>query len=122
MEHTVDINPGNPLIDYVMGYLNCQVIHHLFPSMPQFRGPEVSRELKQKAKDWGIDYHVMSYPAAWSSMIGNLDEVGNHYYELLNLPRSKPLSARGSRTRSPDSLSPGQRSPGSKSSVSEESD
>ena len=37
MEHTVDISPNNPLIDYVMGFLNYQVIHHLFPAMPQFR-------------------------------------------------------------------------------------
>ena len=29
-----------------MGYLNCQVIHHLFPSMPQYHGPKVSEELK----------------------------------------------------------------------------
>ena len=116
MEHTVDINPGNPLIDYVMGYLNCQVIHHLFPSMPQFRGPTVSKELKHKAKDCGIDYHVMSYPAAWASMLGNLDEVGNHYYELLNLPPSKTLSTRSSRTRS---TSPGSKSLSSLSDDSE---
>ena len=67
------------------------------------RGPAVSKELRQKAKDWGVEYHTMSYPSAWKSMLGNLDEVGSHYYELLNMPRpQKSMSSRG-RTRSPDS-------------------
>ena len=43
IEHTVDIVPENPFVCWLMGFLNCQVIHHLFPSMPQFRGPEVSK-------------------------------------------------------------------------------
>lgn len=38
------------------GYLNYQVIHHLFPTMPQSYGPQVSRELRIKAKEWGIAY------------------------------------------------------------------
>jgi hypothetical protein len=37
-------------VDWVMGYLNYQVIHHMFPAMPQFRGPAVSKELQQLAK------------------------------------------------------------------------
>ena len=31
-EHSVDIAVGNRVVDWVMGYLNYQVIHHLFPS------------------------------------------------------------------------------------------
>ena len=48
LDHTVDINPENPLIHRIMGYLNCQVVHHLFPHMPQFRKPAVSRKLVQR--------------------------------------------------------------------------
>jgi fatty acid desaturase len=37
-------------VDWVMGYLNYQVIHHMFPAMPQYRGPAVSKELQLLAK------------------------------------------------------------------------
>ena len=77
IEHTVDIVPQNPFVSWLMGYLNCQVIHHLFPSMPQFRGPEVSRELIAFCKKWNIKYTIVSYMDAWYFMFQNLHKVGN---------------------------------------------
>lgn len=82
LEHTVDIANGNVAVDWIMGYLNYQVIHHLFPSMPQFRGPAVSRELAKKAKLWDIKYTRIGYFEAWGKMFANLSTVGQHYYRL----------------------------------------
>jgi len=79
IEHTVDIVPENPFVCWLMGYLNCQVIHHLFPSMPQFRGPEVSRELIAFCKKWDIKYTIVSYKDAWYFMFQNLHKVGNEH-------------------------------------------
>lgn len=79
IEHSVDIVPNNPLVNWVMGYLNCQVIHHLFPQMPQFRQPEVSRRLKVFCEKWNIRYTVLGYFEAWRMMLQNLDSVGRHY-------------------------------------------
>jgi len=79
IEHTVDIVPDNPLVCWIMGYLNCQVIHHLFPSMPQYRGPEVSKELQTFCKKWDIKYTVVSYVDAWTLMFSHLYHVGNHW-------------------------------------------
>ena len=79
IEHTVDIVPDNPFVCWIMGYLNCQVIHHLFPSMPQFRGPEVSRELIAFCKKWDIKYTIVSYTDAWYFMFRNLHKVGNDF-------------------------------------------
>lgn len=76
IEHTVDIAPENPFVSWLMGYLNNQVIHHLFPSMPQFRGPEVSRELIVFCKKWDIKYTIVSYMDAWYFMFQNLHKVG----------------------------------------------
>lgn len=81
VEHTADINPDNPLINWIMGYLNCQVLHHLFPNMPQFRQPAVSKLFRKFAKDNGLNYIVMSYAEAWKATMGNLDHVGKHYHE-----------------------------------------
>lgn len=80
MDHTVDISPGNFAVDWCMGYLNYQTLHHLFPTMPQYRGRAVYKELKEKAKRWGIRYNTISYWPAWAAMLGNLDEVGRHYW------------------------------------------
>jgi fatty acid desaturase len=80
IEHTVDISPKNKLVGWIMGYLNNQVIHHLFPSMPQYRGPEVSEELKLFCKKWDIKYTIMSYYEAWYHMLNNLNRVGNEMH------------------------------------------
>jgi len=78
IEHTVDISPNNKLVGWIMGYLNNQVIHHLFPSMPQFRGPEVSKELILFCKKWDIKYTIINYYEAWYYMLSNLNIVGQH--------------------------------------------
>jgi len=77
IEHTVDISPKNKLVGWIMGYLNNQVIHHLFPSMPQYRGPEVSEELMLFCKKWDIKYTIMGYYDAWYHMLNNLNKIGN---------------------------------------------
>jgi len=89
VDHTVDIATSNPLVNWIMGYLNCQVIHHLFPGMPQFRQPEVSRRFAIFAKENGLNYHVVGYFEAWKLMLGNLHSVGEHYYENAPVPIKK---------------------------------
>uniref|UniRef100_A0A6C0JH73 Fatty acid desaturase domain-containing protein n=1 Tax=viral metagenome TaxID=1070528 RepID=A0A6C0JH73_9ZZZZ len=76
IEHTVDISPNNRFVGWFMGYLNNQVIHHLFPSMPQVYGREVSRELLLFCKKWDIKYNIISYFQAWDYMLKNLNSVG----------------------------------------------
>ena len=76
IEHTVDICPDNWIVSWIMGYLNCQVIHHLFPSMPQFYGPRVSEELKRFCVQWNLKYRVIGYFEAWRLMFANLHRVG----------------------------------------------
>jgi fatty acid desaturase len=82
VHHTVDINPQNPLINWIMGYLNCQVVHHLFPNMPQYKQPEVSRRLVKFCKENGLEYTVISYYEAWKRTFANLNEVGQHYFTM----------------------------------------
>ena len=81
VDHTVDINPSATYVNWLMGYLNCQVIHHLFPDMPQFRQPEVSRRFVAFADKWNLNYKVLTYYGAWKATFSNLDEVGQHYYK-----------------------------------------
>lgn len=77
LEHTVDIEPQNYAVSWIMGHLNNQVVHHLFPSMPQYRGPEVSKELIEFCKKWDLKYNIITYREAWNSMFANLRKVGD---------------------------------------------
>ena len=78
--HTVDINTQSAAVSWIMGYLNCQCVHHLFPQMPQFRQPEVSKELEQFAKKWDLKYHHIGYFDAWYRTFANLDRIGQLVY------------------------------------------
>ena len=77
LNHTVDIDTQNPIVCWLMGYLNCQCIHHLFPQMPQYRQPQVSQELALFAKKWDLNYTQVSYFEAWSMTFQNMIDVGN---------------------------------------------
>jgi hypothetical protein len=70
----------------VQGYLNYQVIHHLFPSMPQCYGPLVSRELRVKAKEWGITYTTVSCVAVVINRLAGLLGVTNLLLVVLSSP------------------------------------
>ena len=76
LNHTVDIDTQNPIVSWIMGYLNCQCVHHLFPQMPQYRQPEVSRELAVFAKKWDLQYTQISYFKAWYLTFKNMNDVG----------------------------------------------
>ena len=80
--HTVDVSTQNPVVSWVMGYLNCQCVHHLFPQMPQFRQPMVSQELSLFAKKWNKPYYTFTYFQAWVNTFNNLHKVGNDIYSM----------------------------------------
>lgn len=81
LRHTVDQSTQSPTVNWIQGYLNCQVIHHLFTKCPQFRQPQISLELEKFAQKWNRPYQHITYMEAWRRMFSNLDVVGRHYYQ-----------------------------------------
>jgi len=73
---TVNIK-HNMLVNWWMGYLNLQIEHHLFPSMPQFRGPIASDRIKVLCKKHGIEYDERGYFEVCVAMFKNLNDVGH---------------------------------------------
>jgi len=67
----------NVLVNWWMGYLNLQIEHHLFPSMPQFRGPQCSARVKALAAKHGITYDERGYWETCYAMFKNLHDVGH---------------------------------------------
>jgi fatty acid desaturase len=66
-----------------MGYLNFQIEHHLFPSMPQYKNAIAAPRVRAFCEKWSPDlkYIEHSYKNAWWLMLSNLNEVGKHYYK-----------------------------------------
>ena len=62
--HTTNISQ-NFLCNWWMAYLNFQIEHHLFPSMPQFRHKLISRRVKQFFEKHNLTYDVRPY---WSAI------------------------------------------------------
>jgi len=76
-DHTMNVTPGvGKWVDWWMSYLNYQIEHHLFPSMPQFRHPQVSPRVQELFKKHNVDYDQMDYFPAMYKTFANLDQVG----------------------------------------------
>jgi len=79
--HTVNIEPTF-WVDWWMGYLNYQIEHHLFPSMPQYRNRAAGIRVRKLFEKHGLEYKVLSYVDALKITLTNLDQVGREVSTL----------------------------------------
>jgi len=86
VEFTANIEP-NPLVNWWMGYLNCQIEHHLFPSMPQHRQPSLVPRVREFCNRLGLKYRTLKYTEAVKLMFGNLKRVADLVDTMPNLER-----------------------------------
>lgn len=75
--HTMNVNPG-PLkfVNWWMSYLNFQIEHHLWPSMPQLHHPETSKRVQKLFAKHGIHYDSRNYNDSIKVTFENLHKVG----------------------------------------------
>lgn len=79
--HTMNVSPGPfKFVSWWMSYLNYQIEHHLYPSMPQFRHPIISSRVKKLFAKHGLPYIDRNYVDAMSVTFKNLDKVGKDVY------------------------------------------
>ena len=76
LESTCDFAHGNKLLSYLIGGLNYQIEHHLFPNICHVHYPAISPIIKQTAKEFGIPFHYEE------TFIG---AIRAHYTHLKNL-------------------------------------
>lgn len=75
--HTVNIH-DHWFINWWMGYLNFQIEHHLFPTMPQFRQNKVGRDyVKPFFTKHSIPYHEKTFWEANLNVYQNLRDITN---------------------------------------------
>ena len=79
--HTMNVSPGPfNFVSWWMSYLNFQIEHHLFPSMPQFRHPLISKRVKALFEKHGLVYDQRSYVEGVKVTFQNLSKVGNEVF------------------------------------------
>jgi fatty acid desaturase len=61
-----------------MAYLNFQIEHHLFPSMPQYNHPKIAPRVRAMFEKHGVEYDVRSYWECMRVTYSNLWAVGHH--------------------------------------------
>ena len=67
---------GGWLVRYGMGGLQCQIEHHLFPSMPRPALTEVQPLIKAYCQERDIQYTEVRFGSAYRSVISHLNTVG----------------------------------------------
>lgn len=76
--HTADVEQ-RPWCDWWMGFLNYQIEHHLFPTMPQFRHPLIKDRVRALAEKHNIPYVVHTYAGALQKTFKNLSDVAKEF-------------------------------------------
>jgi len=66
VESTVDFNRGSRLAAWLLGGLNYQIEHHLFPRICHVNYPAMSPIVEQTCREFGVKYS--EHPSFWAGM------------------------------------------------------
>lgn len=62
----VDYGHDSYIYTYASGFLNYQVVHHLFPAIAPYHYPSILPIIKQTCKEFNIEYHAL--PNIWEAI------------------------------------------------------
>lgn len=79
LQTTSNYAPKNKVLNWLIGGLNFQVEHHLFPNISHIHYSRISVIVKKKAKEYNLPYNIE--PSFWTA-------VFNHYKMLKSLGRA----------------------------------
>jgi linoleoyl-CoA desaturase len=77
LKTTANFATGNKLVSWLVGGLNFQIEHHLFPKISHVHYPAISKIIRQACREYGVDY--IEYPRvryAVASHVAFLREMG----------------------------------------------
>ena len=73
IESTVDFCPRNPVLTWVLGGLNYQIEHHLFPRLPHTLYPQIAGIVRSRAEHHGVRYTCQ--PSLWRALCSHASHV-----------------------------------------------
>lgn len=84
---------GGRWMTVLMGGLNHQVEHHLFPNMPRPHLARAREIVREHCARHGVPYTETSLPAAWRRVVRHLNEVGTAAPRIFECPVARSYSA-----------------------------
>lgn len=78
LQTTANFATDNKVVSWLVGGLNFQIEHHLFPKISHIHYPQISKIIKQACKEYNVEY--IEYPKvriAVASHVAFLREMGN---------------------------------------------
>ena len=81
---TVDFAPDNKFLNWYLGGLNYQVVHHLYPQICHIHYPKIAPILAEVCQEYGVQYNV--YPTfrgaiaanySWLKLMGNPSKINS---------------------------------------------
>lgn len=76
IESTVNFCPRNPVLTWLLGGLNFQIEHHLFPRVPHTLYPRIASVIQKTCTEYGVRYNV--HP----NLLSALKSHCNHLYQM----------------------------------------
>lgn len=67
---TANFAPGNKIVSWLVGGLNFQVEHHLFPQISHIHYAALSKIVRQQCELFGLPYN--SYPSVWQAIYSHV--------------------------------------------------
>jgi linoleoyl-CoA desaturase len=80
---TADFATGNRIISWLVGGLNFQIEHHLFPQISHVHYFALSKIVRQQCELFGLPYNC--YPSAWQALYSHIrlmKRLGNKHHTL----------------------------------------
>lgn len=70
---TADFGTRNPMLNWFLGGLNFQVVHHLFPRISHVHYREIQPIIKQTCEEFNVPYH--EFPSMMSALISHIKHM-----------------------------------------------
>lgn len=70
---TANFSRQNRVLSWLIGGLNYQIEHHLFPYICHVHYPHMTDIVKQTAQEFGLPYH--EYPSFWSALASHMRTI-----------------------------------------------
>jgi fatty acid desaturase len=78
---------SHPLTDFIMGGLNAQIEHHLFPQIPRPGLKQARNIVKDFCKDYQISYHEVGF-------LESFQEILTYLNSMISLGETKSIGSK----------------------------
>lgn len=84
---------GGRAVDVLLGGLNFQIEHHLFPSMSRPNLRKVAPMVREHCENLGVSYHQTSLPRSYVEVARYINQVGRGSIDVWSCPLASSMRA-----------------------------